>query len=95
MPILFVSGYVWPLALISEPSVLASQVIPPVPAIMGMLELNQLGAGWLAVMPKWLQLWGLFAVFVTMPLWQLCVNSKILRLQHKYLQHLHHTKSAP
>jgi len=33
---------------------------------MGMLELNQLGAGWSAVMPKWLQLWGLFAVFVTM-----------------------------
>ncbi|WP_350978990.1 ABC transporter permease [Shewanella sp. AC34-MNA-CIBAN-0136] len=66
MPILFVSGFVWPIALIPEPLVLASQVIPAVPAIMGMLELNQLGAGWLAVMPKWLQLWGLFAVFVTM-----------------------------
>jgi ABC-2 type transport system permease protein len=66
MPILFVSGYVWPLALISEPSVLASQVIPPVPAIMGMLELNQLRAVWTAVMPQLLQLWGLFALFVTM-----------------------------
>jgi ABC-2 type transport system permease protein len=66
MPILFVSGFVWPLALIPEPLVLASQVIPAVPAIRGMLELNQLGAGWLAVMPQWLQLWGLFAVFVTM-----------------------------
>jgi ABC-2 type transport system permease protein len=66
MPILFVSGYVWSLALISEPSVLASQIIPAVPAIMGMLELNQLGVGWLAVMPKWQQLWGLFALFVTM-----------------------------
>ncbi|MGI2110279.1 ABC transporter permease [Shewanella frigidimarina] len=66
MPILFVSGFVWPIALIPEPLVLASQVIPAVPAIIGMLELNQLGAGWSAVMPKWLQLWGLFAVFVTM-----------------------------
>jgi ABC-2 type transport system permease protein len=66
MPILFVSGFVWPLALIPAPLVLASQVIPAVPAIMGMLELNQLGAGWSAVMPKWLQLWGLFALFVTM-----------------------------
>ncbi|MBB1440702.1 ABC transporter permease [Shewanella sp. SG41-4] len=66
MPILFVSGFVWPIALIPEPLVLASQVIPAVPAIMGMLELNQLGAGWSAIMPKWLQLWGLFAVFVTM-----------------------------
>ena len=66
MPILFVSGFVWPIALIPEPLVLASQVIPAVPAIMGMLELNQLGAGWSAVMPKWLQLWGLFAAFATM-----------------------------
>jgi len=30
---------------------------------MGMLELNQMGASWASVMPKWLQLWGLFAVF--------------------------------
>ncbi|MEO3683142.1 ABC transporter permease [Shewanella vesiculosa] len=66
MPILFVSGFVWPIALIPQPLVVASQVIPAVPAIMGMLELNQLGAGWSAVLPKWLQLWGLFAVFVTM-----------------------------
>ncbi|MGX9461971.1 ABC transporter permease [Shewanella sp. A14] len=66
MPILFVSGFVWPIALIPEPLVFASQIIPAVPAIMGMLELNQLGAGWLAVLPKWLQLWGLFAVFFIM-----------------------------
>ena len=66
MPILFVSGFVWPIALIPQPLVVASQVIPAVPAIMGMLELNQLGAGWSAVLPKWLQLWGLFAIFVTM-----------------------------
>ncbi|MBB1475602.1 ABC transporter permease [Shewanella sp. SG41-3] len=66
MPILFVSGFVWPIALIPQPLVVASQVIPAVPAIMGMLELNQLGAGWSAVLPKWLQLWGLFAVFITM-----------------------------
>ena len=66
MPILFVAGFVWPIALIPQPLVVASQVIPAVPAIMGMLELNQLGAGWSAVLPKWLQLWGLFAIFVTM-----------------------------
>lgn len=63
MPILFVSGFVWPIALIPEPLVLGSQFIPAVPAIMGMLELNQMGASWASVMPKWLQLWGLFAVF--------------------------------
>ena len=63
MPILFVSGFVWPIALIPEPLVLGSQFIPAVPAIMGMLELNQMGASWASVMSKWLQLWGLFAVF--------------------------------
>ena len=63
MPIMFVSGFVWPLTLIPEPLIWISQVIPAVPAIMGMLELNQMGASWTSIMPKWLQLWGMFAVF--------------------------------
>ena len=63
MPIMFVAGFVWPVALIPEPLVWLSQVIPAVPAIMGMLELNQMGASWASVLPKWLQLWGLFALF--------------------------------
>ncbi|AZG71856.1 ABC transporter permease [Shewanella livingstonensis] len=80
MPILFVSGFVWPIALIPQPLVFASQVIPAVPAIMGMLELNQLGAGWLAVMPNWLQLWGLFAVFVTMAIVAIARKQKDFKL---------------
>ncbi|WP_372870382.1 ABC transporter permease [Shewanella sp.] len=63
MPILFVSGFVWPLSLIPEPLVLVSKVIPAVPAIFGMLKLNQLGAGFAAVMNEWLILWGLAAVY--------------------------------
>ena len=63
MPILFVAGFVWPLALIPEPLVLLSQIIPAVPAISGMLNLNQMGSGWLAVLPQWLQLWVMFVVF--------------------------------
>ena len=63
MPIMFVSGFVWPVALIPEPLVWVSQVIPAVPAIMGMLELNQMGASWASVWPKWLHLWGLFVLF--------------------------------
>lgn len=76
MPVLFVSGFVWPIALIPEPLVMISQVIPAVPAIMGMLELNQLGAGWLAVMPKWLQLWGLFAVFACIAIMRVAARQK-------------------
>ncbi|NRD72496.1 ABC transporter permease [Shewanella sp. VB17] len=63
MPIMFVSGFIWPLALIPQPLIWISQVIPAVPAIMGMLELNQMGASWASIMPKWLQLWGLFVFF--------------------------------
>ncbi|ACA88643.1 ABC-2 type transporter [Shewanella woodyi ATCC 51908] len=69
MPIMFVSGFVWPLALIPEPLIWISQAIPAVPAIMGMLELNQMGASWSSIMPKWLQLWGLFAVFFLLALY--------------------------
>lgn len=76
MPVLFVSGFVWPIALIPEPLVAVSQVIPAVPAIMGMLELNQLGALWSAVQPKWLQLWGLFAVFVCLAIWAVAQKQK-------------------
>lgn len=69
MPIMFVSGFVWPLALIPEPLIWISQLIPAVPAIMGMLELNQMGADWVSVFPKWMQLWGLFVVFFILALY--------------------------
>jgi len=71
MPILFVSGFVWPTALIPQPVVLLSQVFPAVPAIMGMLELNQMGASWQSIMPKWLQLWALAAVYLGLAYWGL------------------------
>ncbi|MBR9728763.1 ABC transporter permease [Shewanella intestini] len=63
MPILFSSGLVWPLALIPEPIMWLTQVIPAVPAMMAMTKLNQLGADWSLVLPIWLQLWGLFVTF--------------------------------
>lgn len=79
MPFLFVSGFVWPVALIPEPLVWISQVIPAVPAIMGMLELNQMGASWVSVLPKWLQLWGLFAIFFLLALLGVKRRAKMLR----------------
>ncbi|UJF21967.1 ABC transporter permease [Shewanella sp. OMA3-2] len=63
MPILFVAGFVWPIALIPEPLVWVSQVIPAIPAINSMLKLNQMGADWSAIMPQWLQMWLMFVVF--------------------------------
>lgn len=82
MPILFVSGFVWPIALIPEPLVLGSQFIPAVPAIMGMLELNQMGASWASVTPKWLQLWGLFAVFFGLAIVGIKRRAKLLLIDN-------------
>lgn len=59
MPILFVSGFVWPLELIPAPLIGLSQLIPAVPSIQGILQLNQLGASWADVVPRWWQLWAL------------------------------------
>ncbi|WP_192021982.1 ABC transporter permease [Shewanella sp. WPAGA9] len=64
MPILFVSGFVWPIALIPDLLVQLSQVIPAVPAIMAMLELSQMGAGWTSVLPLWIHMWTLFVLFL-------------------------------
>ncbi|MGS0690097.1 ABC transporter permease [Shewanella sp. 30m-9] len=69
MPILFVSGFVWPTALIPEAVVAVSQVVPAVPAIMAMLELNQMGASWQSIMPQWLQLWAMVAVYFGLAYW--------------------------
>lgn len=63
MPILFVSGFVWPTALIPESVVAMSQIFPAVPGIMAMLELNQMGASWQSIMPQWLQLWGMVVIY--------------------------------
>ncbi len=69
MPILFVSGFVWPTALIPESVVAISQIFPAVPGIMAMLELNQMGASWQSIMPQWLQLWSMVAIYFTFAYW--------------------------
>jgi ABC-2 type transport system permease protein len=61
MPILFVSGFVWPLELIPKPLIWFSQLIPAVPTIQGILQLNQMGANWPSVISLWWQLWVLAA----------------------------------
>ncbi len=64
MPILFVSGFVWPVELIPAPLQAVSQLIPGVVIIKGMLQLNQMGADWQSVAPLWWQLWGLVLFYL-------------------------------
>lgn len=63
MPILFASGFVWPLELIPAPLMWLSQLIPAVPGMMGLLKLTQMGADWHSLIGLWLQLWGLLVIF--------------------------------
>ncbi|KFZ37837.1 ABC transporter [Shewanella mangrovi] len=69
MPILFVGGFVWPLTLIPEPLIWLSQLVPAIPGMMAMLELNQMGADWQQIMPQWLQLWGLCVGYLLLAVW--------------------------
>ncbi|MCG9720340.1 ABC transporter permease [Shewanella sp. Isolate7] len=64
MPILFVSGFIWPFELIPSPLIWIVQVIPAIPSIQGMLQLNQMGASWSSVAGFWWQLWGLALVYL-------------------------------
>ncbi|QYJ94214.1 ABC transporter permease [Shewanella spartinae] len=64
MPILFVSGFAWPVELIPAPLQAVSQLIPGVVTIKGMLQLNQMGADWQSVAPLWWQLWGLVLFYL-------------------------------
>ncbi|AGH82090.1 ABC transporter [Psychromonas sp. CNPT3] len=85
MPIIFLSGFVWPLILIPAPLVYISQIIPAIPAIKSMLMLNQMGAPWSSIMPLWLQLWGLTFVFFGLSLYFIRRRQKTIPMQLKKL----------
>ncbi len=63
MPIIFLTGFVWPIILIPHLLVNLSQIIPAIPAIMSMLKINQFGASWTDIIWGWLHLWLLFVIF--------------------------------
>ncbi|WOT04776.1 ABC transporter permease [Shewanella youngdeokensis] len=77
MPLLFVSGFVWPTALIPEPVVAIAQIFPAVPGIMAMLELNQMGASWHSIMPQWVQLWVMLVVYFILACWGVSKRLKL------------------
>lgn len=76
MPILFVSGFVWPVELIPTPLLVIADLLPAIPAIQGMLTLNQMGADWSSIMPMWWHLWGLFGLFLALSWWGVTARNK-------------------
>jgi len=72
MPLVFASGFVWPVAAVPEGLVRALQWIPVIPAMNGFLRLNQMGADFMDVFVYWRQLWfctGLYGCLCCFLLW--------------------------
>jgi ABC-2 type transport system permease protein len=71
LPLIFASGFIWPLSAIPVPIVAASQVIPVIPAIKAFLALNQMGAEFSDILPLWYQLWLCTVLYGTLAWWLL------------------------
>jgi ABC-2 type transport system permease protein len=66
MPILFVSGIVWPSSLIPQLLTDLSYLIPAIPAIHAMLQLSKMGGQWQNSIHLWLALWLMVVVYGTL-----------------------------
>ncbi|UTT86013.1 ABC transporter permease [Vibrio pelagius] len=58
MPLIFSSGFIWPVEMMPTWLVGLSQLFPSTPAIQGFLGINQMGATWQDIAPQWTLLWG-------------------------------------
>jgi ABC-2 type transport system permease protein len=63
MPLVFGSGFIWPVESIPEPISAVIQYIPVVPAIRMFLGLNQMGGDFMALLPVWKQMWVCVALY--------------------------------
>lgn len=57
IPLIFASGFIWPVAAIPEQLTAIVQLIPVIPAIKAFVGLNQMGADFADILPLWQQLW--------------------------------------
>lgn len=71
LPLIFASGFIWPLSAIPAPIVAVSQLIPIIPAIKAFLALNQMGAEFSDILPLWYQLWLCTVLYGTLAWWLL------------------------
>lgn len=58
MPLVFSSGFIWPLQSIPDPMIILSELFPSTPAIQGFLKVNQMGGSLSLVIEQWTLLWG-------------------------------------
>ncbi|PWI34122.1 ABC transporter [Vibrio albus] len=58
MPLIFSSGFIWPLEALPKPLIWLSQLFPCTPAIQSFLSVNQMGADFSLILPLWSVMWG-------------------------------------
>jgi ABC-2 type transport system permease protein len=71
MPLIFTSGFIWPISAIPAPIVAVSQLVPVIPAIQAFLALNQMGAEFSEILPLWYQLWLCTVLYGALAWWLL------------------------
>jgi len=69
IPLLFLSGFAFPVESISRPLVWFSHLLPSTAGIQGSLMLNQMGATWAEVRPQVTNLLVLILLYVTVAWW--------------------------
>jgi len=69
VPLLFLSGFAFPVESISQPLVWFSHLLPSTSGIQGSLMLNQMGATWAEVRPQVSNLLLLILLYVTVAWW--------------------------
>ncbi|MFH0781332.1 MAG: ABC transporter permease [Pseudomonadota bacterium] len=57
LPLVFASGFIWPISTIPTPIIVVSQLFPVIPAIQAFITVNQMGAEFSTILPLCYQLW--------------------------------------
>ncbi len=71
IPLIFSSGFIWPVSAIPDQLTTLIQCIPAIPAINAFIHLNQMGAEFSDILPLWKQLWICAAIYGGIAWWLL------------------------
>lgn len=83
IPLLFLSGFAFPVESISEPLIWLSHLLPTTPGIQGFIKLNQMGATWSEVRPQLINLLLLALVYLGVAWWAASRRAAGSRIERK------------
>ncbi|WP_225086699.1 ABC transporter permease [Pectobacterium colocasium] len=83
IPIVFLSGFIWPVEMIPAPLNLLAQWVPAVFTIQGILRLNQMGADFAQIGAFWWHLWLLAALYGLLAWGMLGYRQRQYRREHQ------------